>query len=182
MFLPFHDYSSPKKDTVHLYIVKNNSCVLPYHRIRLKSHCLVIFFMLLWYSRNACSESKTNTSKNLSHWKGLKHVKNNCFPSVSVRNNLPGEKHGKLLPSMPWKQSSGTLRAFSVADPVTRYIFICRYLPPHVADKGVLGRSAEQKKLMWEQNVLIHYNEAFYKWMSNHFCWTEKNIQDRKPH
>lgn len=115
-----------------MYIVKNNSCVVAYHRIRLKSHSLAIFCYFLWNGKNACSESKMKSSKSITHLKGEKHTKNNFFPSVSVHTNLPGKEHDKLLLSMGSKQSSGTLRTFSVAGPGTTYIFIFRYHLPRL--------------------------------------------------
>lgn len=81
------------------------------------------------------------TSKNMSHLKGQKHMKNNCFASVSVHADLPGKEHDKLLPSVAWKQSSGTLRTFPAVALNTTYIFICRYHPSPLADKGVRGES-----------------------------------------
>lgn len=33
MFFPFHDYNAPTKDVFHLYLVRNNSYALVYHRI-----------------------------------------------------------------------------------------------------------------------------------------------------
>jgi len=80
-----------------------------------------------------------NTFKNISCLKGQKHMKNNCCPSVLVHTNLPGNECDKILPIMAWKQSSGMLRTFSVVGPDTTYIFICRYLPPRLAEKGVWG-------------------------------------------
>lgn len=175
-FFPFQESSLPKKDTVHLYIVKNNSCALVYHRIRLKSHSLSGYFLLLLLnSRNACNESKIKSSRSIPPLKGQKHAKNNIFPSVSVHTNLAGREHDKFLLSMASKQSSEILRTFSEAGSGTTHTFIFRYLLPHLADKALLGNFWELKKLVWEQNVIVHYNEAFYKWVSNHFCWSEKN-------
>lgn len=130
-FFPFQESSSTKKDTVRVYIVKNNSCVLVYHRIRLKSRSLAIFLLLSLNSRNACSESKMKSSKIITLLRGQKHAKNNFFLSVSVhKSNLAGKEHDELLLSMASKQNSGMLRIFSVAGPGTTYTFVFRYLLP----------------------------------------------------
>lgn len=142
------------------------------------------YFFHYFYGRAEMPAGKVRWTppKHISNLKGQNQMKNNFFPSVLFHTNLPGKEHNKLWPSMAWEQSSGTLRTFSVVGPDTTYIFICRYLPPRLADKQYRGRSREQKKLMWEQSTLINYNEAFYKWISHLFFWPEKNIQDRKPH
>lgn len=95
------------------------------------------YFFHYFYGRAEMPAGKVRWTppKHTSKWKGQKHMKNNLFPSVSFHTNLPGKEHNKVWPSVAWKQSSGTLGTLSIVGPDTTYIFICRYLPPCLADK-----------------------------------------------